>query len=435
MKRIMVLLCLTAATLLANLSPAERLNAKLLEYAQNAYTQERWAEAYQAFMRLERTDETLPSIHFYLGRCAYEMGDYDGAKSHFETVLKLKPGHPTASYELARTHLRFARRYENNARELFAAIPPKELPKEARRVVSGYTGFTRLPHSHRIGGELGVYGVLDNQAPALPQLVNARIPLPDPTPSGAARDQSRGNMLTLDVKHRYQESDSCGFRWENRFEADALNPSGIDDGGVTRWYLGTRLSFRVDERFWFSPEYFMQNTAFSDGERTFDQAGWAINVEGTLSNSHDVWGRLAWYNQYYQEDNRSKHRGMSGQVGMRQYFGLHYAQFQLGMDLIYDAEADNSIGLYTQSRLSALWMHRYTPVASGRIEGDVMLVDFDGPSGQREDRVLAAGVGVDLKLSEAWKIDYLVKLSRTNSSKADGSYTRSVVRLGVLYTF
>ena len=424
-----------AVTALAALSPAERLNAKLQNLAQSAFEKEQWSEAYQIFLRLERTTENLPSLHFYLGRCAYEMGDYETAKTHFETVLKLKPKHPTASYELARTHLRYARRHEGVARELFATIPPSELPKEARRVVSSYTGFTRLPHGYRISGEFGFFAFLDSKAPGTPQLIDPELPLPDPIPANSTLEQSRGNHLTFNLKHRYQESQTCGFRWENKLESGVVNHPGINDSQAMRFYLGTQLGFRVDERFWFSPEYFVQHFSFSSGDRSFEREGWAINLEGSILNDTPVWGRLAWYKQNYDENSTSKHRGVSGEVGGRKYYGLHYAQMSLGVDIIHDAEAENEIGLYTQSRLSALWYQRFTPAAAGRIEGDFMLNNFDSPLGERKDKILAAGIGAELKVAEEWVVDYLVKLSRTEAEAPGSNQTRSLVRLGVRYTF
>lgn len=435
MKRIVMLLCLAAAPLFATLSPAERLNAKLQNYAQNAFENERWSDAYQAFMRIERTPEALPSIQFYLGRCAYEMGDYDTAEIHFKNVLTLVPGHPTASYELARVHLRYARRHENTARELFAVIPPAELPKEARRAVSAYTGFTRLPHSHRIGGDVGVYAFLDNQAPVLPQLIDPQIPLPDPSPSNTDREQSRGNRVALNLKHRYQESDCCGLKWENRISGGIVNHPGIEDSQATRLYASTRLAFRVEERFWFAPEYFVQNFTFAQNDRRFSREGWAINVEGTPDTDLEVWGRLAWYSQFYKENGTNKHQGLSGLIGGRQHFGIHHAQAELAIDITHDGEAENEIGLYTQSRLGVLWLQRFTPAAAGRIEGDFMRVDFDHPAGKREDKVLAGGIGVELKIADDWAIDYLVKMARTESDQSGGSYTRSLVQLGARYTF
>lgn len=440
MLRIFLSVFLLSFTLLADLAPSERINAKLLEYAQNAYENEQWVEAYNGFLRVERTSENLPIIHYYLGRCSYEMGMYEQAEEHYKTVLRLKPEHPSASFELARVHLKYARRHENNARELFATISPSALNGEAREVVSDYSGFSRLPHSHKIKGVAALYGVVDTNGADQPQLVNSRFLLPDPTPStNPKRDGTKAALATITINHAYQENKECGFRWENDIEGDYLGYTGSDfeDYKTTRMHFATRLAFRVYERYWFAPEYFVDKTSFFDGDHKIDRTGWALGVWGTLENDSKAWAKLALYNHTYKSQGTHNNKALRATVGYKHMVGLHYAQMELAVDHMYDHEKeDDELGLYSQNEFKALWSQFFTTKAQGKLGFEYFMTDFKNANGQkRDDRVFAPFLQLDLALNKKWTIDYLVKMASIDSDEPKGSYSRNIVRLGMRYNF
>ncbi len=413
------------------------MDVQLLQIAQQAYDRGEWVKAYQAFWRLERTEESLAFIYFYLGRTAYEMGDYELAKSHYERLLELEPDHPTAHYELARTHLRFARRHENEARDLFSRIPKRQLPPEARRVVSDFAGFSRLPHGHSIQGELEAVGFIDNTAPLLPRLIDNRYGLLDPQSSSRDTESTRGNALTLGLHHTYRQVDDCGFRWQNRLEGGRIHYPGVSDARIWRYHASTALSFRVDERFWFTPQYFREGASFAGGLIEYDREGWAFEFHGYPREDLKTWARFSWHKEYYDENNETKNRGLGVRAGAERHYGPHRLFVEAGLDVTTKEEDENDqqLGLYNQSSLTLRWAHGFTPVATGIIEGELYHLEWKDTEQSRQDTLGVLGVGLQMQVHESWRLDYGVKLARNEADSGGESYTKSLVRVGARYLF
>ncbi|WP_320040968.1 porin family protein [uncultured Desulfobacter sp.] len=91
-------------------------------------------QAYQMLLDLSDKESNNPDLNFYLGRAAFESGNFEMAIMVFERILIFAPGHDRIKLELARAFYAIgdtntARRY---CREVLAADPPETVKKNIK---------------------------------------------------------------------------------------------------------------------------------------------------------------------------------------------------------------------------------------------------------------------------------------------------------------
>lgn len=93
-----------------------------------------YQKAYEIFdlLAYEKTDNTL--INFYLGRSAYELGNYEYASSVYERILFNEPNNIEVKIELAQTYLKM-QLYEQALNE-FKSISNKDLAFDLKELVN-----------------------------------------------------------------------------------------------------------------------------------------------------------------------------------------------------------------------------------------------------------------------------------------------------------
>ncbi|WP_455756961.1 tetratricopeptide repeat protein [Sulfurimonas sp.] len=71
----------------------------------NLFNKKEYKKSAEIFEKIFYEDISNPKISFYMGRCAYELGDYELAMISYERVLILNGKHLRSRLELARTYI------------------------------------------------------------------------------------------------------------------------------------------------------------------------------------------------------------------------------------------------------------------------------------------------------------------------------------------
>jgi tetratricopeptide (TPR) repeat protein len=69
------------------------------------FNEKNYKEAYNIFSSLSKNDLSNQNLNFYLGRCAYEQGEYDIAISYYDRILFAQPNNSRAKIEIAQSNL------------------------------------------------------------------------------------------------------------------------------------------------------------------------------------------------------------------------------------------------------------------------------------------------------------------------------------------
>ncbi len=104
--------------------------------AMAVYNAKEYQKAYGEFKKLFFEDMSDPKVNFYLGRSAYESGQYNDAVAAYERVLISEPAHMKARVELARTY--FVMRLYEQAEIEFTAVLLHPIPEGVRKTINEY---------------------------------------------------------------------------------------------------------------------------------------------------------------------------------------------------------------------------------------------------------------------------------------------------------
>lgn len=104
--------------------------------AMAVYNAKEYAKAYSEFKKLFFEAMADPKVNFYLGRSAYESGNYNDALAAYERVLISQPEHMKARVELARTY--FVMRMYEQAEIEFTTVLLHPIPEGVRKTINEY---------------------------------------------------------------------------------------------------------------------------------------------------------------------------------------------------------------------------------------------------------------------------------------------------------
>ncbi|MDF1874281.1 tetratricopeptide repeat protein [Sulfurimonas sp. SAG-AH-194-I05] len=125
--------------------------------AVNYYDSGKFILSYSLLKQLNATGTMREKVYFYLGRCAFELKDYENALIHYEKVLELIPVHNRAKLEKARTL--FALKKYKESKKLFEEVIQGKPPKAVESNINRYLGaITKATKQHIYSGAF-IFGV------------------------------------------------------------------------------------------------------------------------------------------------------------------------------------------------------------------------------------------------------------------------------------
>lgn len=102
-----------------------------------AYESKDYKQGYDLLSKIYLSNLSDKKINFYLGRCAYEIGEYEVALSAFERVEMLDEGNLRNKLEIARTYF-MLEMYENAEIEFQAVLENQNIPQSVRTNIEVY---------------------------------------------------------------------------------------------------------------------------------------------------------------------------------------------------------------------------------------------------------------------------------------------------------
>ena len=160
-----------------------------------------------------KDDPANPQINFFLGRTAFEQGDYETALMAFERVLIMNPEAARVKLEIARCHLRlgFREMAKQYFREVLATNPPAPVWENIERYL---LAIKKMDKRHLFTGTFTVgIGWDDNVYLSPVSDLVFGIPLTGPT-AKPVDDQIYSTTAILNHVYRF---DNPSLTWKNTF--------------------------------------------------------------------------------------------------------------------------------------------------------------------------------------------------------------------------
>jgi tetratricopeptide (TPR) repeat protein len=185
-------------------------------------------------------------LAFWVGRAAFECGNFDGAVVAFEQFLSLRPGNARGQLELGRAYFR-SKLYglaEARFRQVLAKNPPDGVRRNIERYLQSIPRLAKQQQRHQLSGSLTLALTHDDNARISPDLIEVETLLGNLELIGPAATRTSDVFLssTLTLGHRYR-TDTPGRSWETALLAGNNHYLDEEDLEISYLSLGTGPSW------------------------------------------------------------------------------------------------------------------------------------------------------------------------------------------------
>jgi tetratricopeptide (TPR) repeat protein len=178
------------------------------------------------------------NLAFWVGRAAFECGNFDGAVVAFEQFLSLRPGNARGELELGRAYFRSGLYglAEDRFRQVLAKNPPEGVRRNIERYLQNIPRLAKAQLRHQLNGSLTLGVTHDDNARISPDLIEVATLLGNLELIGPAATRTSDVFLssTLTLAHRYR-TDTPGRSWETALLAG--NNHYLDEEDLEISYL------------------------------------------------------------------------------------------------------------------------------------------------------------------------------------------------------
>jgi tetratricopeptide (TPR) repeat protein len=110
------------------------------DQALKLFKEKKYKDAYEIFYSLSKSDLGNQDLNFYLGRAAYEQGEYDLAISYYDRILFLEPNNSRVKLEVAQSYL-MLKNYVQAIKEFQNVLIDTKIPQNVRTNVQSKLDF------------------------------------------------------------------------------------------------------------------------------------------------------------------------------------------------------------------------------------------------------------------------------------------------------
>jgi len=129
------------------------------DQAVKLFKEKKYKDAYEIFYSLSKNDLGNQTLNFYLGRSAYEQGEYDLAISYYERILFAQPNNSRAKLEIAQSYL-MLKNYVQAIKEFENVLVDTKIPPNVRTNVQSKINYiNNTMQKHFFSGAL-IFDVL-----------------------------------------------------------------------------------------------------------------------------------------------------------------------------------------------------------------------------------------------------------------------------------
>jgi tetratricopeptide (TPR) repeat protein len=220
----------------------ETLFSKSYSEGKRLFDSGRYAEAYEVLYELFEQAPDNADVNFYLGRCAFENQDFEGALMAYERILIRYPDAQRVKLELGRCYYQM-RSYDMAAsffEEVARQNPAPMVRAKIEHFLQRIEAQRKQNQLHRLYGNFNLGLGFDTNAHVSPEndiIQTIRGPV-DLSGAAAARTRTFFQNASLSLTHRYRFNRPRWF-WENT--AYLYNAWYPEEGDLDTQYLG--LSF------------------------------------------------------------------------------------------------------------------------------------------------------------------------------------------------
>ncbi|MFO7761787.1 MAG: tetratricopeptide repeat protein [Thermodesulfobacteriota bacterium] len=189
-------------------SPGQvRASGDLLHKAEELFKAGKYRKAREKLLKAFRNNPANPELNFYLGRTAFELGDYETAVMAFDRVLIIDPGAFRVKLEMARSYLRLGSL--ETARQLFEEVRATDPPLNVEKRIAGYLELIeQRTRRHFFKGSLEAGVSYDDNVRQTPTSDLISIGIYDFLLTGPEAEAQSDQVynITLGLSHRYRFS-------------------------------------------------------------------------------------------------------------------------------------------------------------------------------------------------------------------------------------
>lgn len=126
---ICVSLVLSTALFAQEIPKTDTKAIQTLNEAKGEFTKKDYFRSYQLFQSLQQKYPDDPELNFYIGRCAFELKDYEAASAAYDRILIKEPMNARVKLELARTYYEIDQLDESEKLFKEVRMDPRTPPK------------------------------------------------------------------------------------------------------------------------------------------------------------------------------------------------------------------------------------------------------------------------------------------------------------------
>lgn len=413
------------------------------DQAVKLFHEKNYKEAYEIFISLSKNDLENQKLNFYLGRCAYEQGEYDIAISYYERILFAQPNNLIAKIEIAQSNL-MLKNYTQAIKDFNAVLVNANTPVDIKKSIEERLAYIRQTmQKHFISGAL-VFDIsydsnVNNSATAgtysvfVPQLGT------DLTLNNNAKEESDYYYDAIAViNHVYKYNEK--FSLNNSLVAytqdyDTKKDSNIDIIS----FISTPTFYKGANKY---------GTGFGIDYVRYNDKDYLKNYNLILSNSHlftqttlnNITFRLS-KKLYDQEEDKQKSAYVFDLTNSLKYktenFGLFTLDTSYSKELeIYEQRTDVSKESFEIGLENSLALPYKFDLNTNINSKKVIYRDTDvNFLSRRVDKITSASIGISRPLRK--NLIFALKGTVTNniSNHAPFDYKKRVIKSSLIYTF
>lgn len=408
----------------------------------NLLSQKNYDEAYKVFYKLSQDDLSNMEIAFFVGRSAYEKGEYDLAISYYERILFQQPSNLRVKLEIAQSYLMLKNYIQ--AKKEFNEILKNNIPKNVRENIKSKLAFIdNSLRKHFFSGQYLLDIIYDTNVDNSPNSGDYTVYVPEIlnnvtlNNSGEKNsDYSLQNILALN--HKYKINDN--FYFNNDLVLLSQNYDEKKDSDIQV------VSFLTSPTFLEGKDRF--SFALGLDKVNLDNKAY-LNIFNTIFSNTHIFSQtskndlsLKISKKYYQQNSdKEKNSLVFDLKNNYKIISNKYGMFSFNLNFIKEIEekenrTDVSKNSYIASIQNDLPLQNKfnltTKIENKKIiyrEQDINFLT------KRTDNNIIGSVMITKQLSKNLSFSLTATHSNVNSNQESFSYDKNVVKTSLNYSF
>lgn len=436
-KKILLSAVLTTSVILANESSTS------YDQALKLFKEKKYKDAYEIFYSLSKNDLGNQTLNFYLGKSAYEQGEYNLAISYYDRILFVDPNNSRVKVEVAQSNL-MLKNYAQAIKDFNAVLVNANTPPDVKKNIETRLAYIKQTmQKHFINGALVFDLSYDSNAnnSATPGDYSVFVPQlgTDLTLSNSAKEESDYTYDAIAVLNHV-------YKYDEQF---SLNNNLV----IYTQDYDTKKDSNIDViSFTSTPTFYRETNKYSTGIGMdyvrYNDKDYLKSYNLILSNSHiftqttlnDITFKMS-KKLYDQTIDKEKNAYAFNFTDALKYKTENYGLFTLNTSYIKELEiyktrtdvSKESYELSLENSLALPYKFNLTTTLGSK---KVIYADTDvNFLSRRVDKINTFALGITRPLKK--DLIFAIKGTATNniSNQSPFDYKKQVIKSTLIYTF